>query len=184
MREKKLKIVEHVGQSDANAEAAKRLGPDRSGTGQVRHGPLGDRLGYVLRRAQMSVFQIFFEALGQHDIRIGQYSVLTIIETNPGLSQTQVAEALEIKKTNFVAVVDTLEARGLVRRAATPGDRRSYALFLTREGEVLMRKLHKIAVGSEQQIVDRIGATQYERLFAPLWAIAAMGKQSDDGGGL
>ena len=154
---------------------------DGSGRRKVVYGELDDRLGYVLRRAQIAVFQMFFDAFAQAGIRIGQYSVLTIIEHNPGLSQTQVAEALGIKKTNFVAVIDTLEGRGLVRRAATPNDRRSYALFLTAEGRALMPRLHAISAEHEQQIIDRVGAGQHQRLFAPLRSLAAMADQTDDG---
>jgi DNA-binding MarR family transcriptional regulator len=70
----------------------------------------------VLRRAQLAVFQDFFMAFAPFDIRPAQYSVLTVIERNPGLTQSQVAEALGIKRTNFVGMLDALEARGLTER--------------------------------------------------------------------
>lgn len=144
----------------------------------VDHGPLGERLGYILRRAQLAIFEDFIAACARYDIRPGQYSVLTVIEQNPGLSQTRVAEALGIKKTNFVAMVDAFEQRGLVRRAATPGDRRSYALYLTDAGKTLMRKLHRVAEQHESRIVDRIGPLMHKRMFSALAAIASM----SDGG--
>ena len=81
-------------------------------------GPLPELIGYVLRRAQLAVFQDFFAAFAPFDIRPAQFSVLTIIERNPGLTQTQVAEALGIKRTNFVGMLDELEKRGLAERAA------------------------------------------------------------------
>ena len=90
-------------------------------------GPLPELIGYVLRRAQLAVFQDFFAAFAPFDIRPAQFSVLTIIERNPGLTQTQVAEALGIKRTNFVGMLDELEKRGLAERRQAR-DKRSYAL--------------------------------------------------------
>ena len=68
------------------------------------------------------MFRDFFAVFAPFDIKPAQYSILTIIERNPGLKQAQVCDALGIKRTNFVAMIDELERRGLVRRAESPGD--------------------------------------------------------------
>lgn len=140
--------------------------------GAVDYGPLDRRLGYALRRAQVAVFHDFFEAFSKHDLRPAQYSVLTIIQHNPGLPQGRVAEALGIQKTNFVAMIGALEARGLVRREPSKQDRRIHGLFLTREGEKLMVKLHKAADDHEARIRKRVGEKAYDALFKPLGLIA------------
>jgi DNA-binding MarR family transcriptional regulator len=144
------------------------------------YGALNDRLGYALRRAQIAVFRDFFDAFAEFDIRPGQYSVLTIVERNPGLSQTQVCDALGIQKANFVSVLDTLVERGLVDRKPTPKDRRSYALFLTGSGKLLIRKLHRIAELRERRYIERIGTESYRRTFAALWALAALDGEHED----
>jgi len=119
-------------------------------------GPLPDLIGYVLRRAQLAVFQDFFAAFAPFDIRPAQFSVLTIIERNPGLTQTQVAEALGIKRTNFVGMLDELETRGLAERRQTARDKRSYALYLTADGAALMRKLRPVLKAHEARMVARL----------------------------
>ena len=144
-------------------------------------GQLSDRLGYVLRRAQVAVFKDFDVMFNEVDIRPIQYSILTLIECNPGLSQTQVCDALGIKKPNFVAMLDGLEGRGLVRRAPTPGDRRTYALFLTDEGRTLMRKLHKLAARHEQNIIDIVGADMRKLMFVHLGSLTGLRKRSAGG---
>ncbi|MEN3384710.1 MAG: hypothetical protein V7608_4754, partial [Hyphomicrobiales bacterium] len=63
---------------------------------EIDLGPLPELIGYVLRRAQLVVFQDFFSAFAPFDISPAQFSVLTVIERNPGLTQTQVAAALGI----------------------------------------------------------------------------------------
>jgi DNA-binding MarR family transcriptional regulator len=142
--------------------------------GSVDYGPLHDDLGYVLRRAQLAVFQRFFETFAAFDIRPAQYSVLTVIERNAGVSQAQAADALGIKKPNFVAMIDDLEARGLARRVPAEDDRRYHGLYLTDEGRALMVKLHRIAAARERAIVEELGPTEYRRLREQLRAVAEL----------
>ena len=138
----------------------------------IEFGPLNHRLGYALRRAQLAVFHDFFDAFAKMDIKPAQYSVLTIIESNPGLPQGRVAEALGIQKTNFVVMIACLERRELVMRKPSKHDRRIYSLFLTREGSTLMAKLHDRAQRHEERIMERVGHQTYNALFAPLRLLA------------
>ena len=90
-------------------------------------GPLPELIGYVLRRAQLVVFQDFFNAFAPFEISPAQFSVLIVIERNPGLTQSQVAAALGIKRTNFVGLLDELERRLLAERRQAARDKRSSA---------------------------------------------------------
>lgn len=141
---------------------------------EINYGRLHDDLGYVLRRAQLAVFQKFFETFAAFDIRPAQYSVLIVIEMNAGISQAQAADALGIKKPNFVTMIDGLEARGLARRVPAENDRRFHGLYLTDEGRALMAKLHKTAAVQEREIVERLGATEYRQLREQLRAVAEL----------
>jgi len=145
---------------------------DPAASREIALGPLTERLGYVMRRAQIAVFQDFFASFAARDISPAQYSTLTVIEANPGLSQTRVADALGIKKSNFVAMIGTLERRGLVRRDAAPGDRRTYRLFLSPAGRALIGELHGLAEAHDRRIRNLIGADAFDALFAPLRSIA------------
>jgi DNA-binding MarR family transcriptional regulator len=122
------------------------------------------------------VFRDFFAAFESYDIRPGQYSILTIIECNPGLNQSEVSEALGIKRANFVAMIDELERRGLLRRDSTPSDRRSYALVLTDSGRRLMRALHAAADTHERRLVETLGEENVPPTFAALAKLARLGE--------
>jgi DNA-binding MarR family transcriptional regulator len=107
----------------------------------VKLGVLNDHLGYFVRRLQIWVFQDFMRALARVDIRPAQYSVLVVVEANPGLSQSDIAEFLGIERARLVRLLDRLEKRGLTERRASPRDRRSHALYLTREGQRALTKI-------------------------------------------
>jgi DNA-binding MarR family transcriptional regulator len=136
-------------------------------------GPLGDSFGYLLRRAQVVVFQRFFDLFAEFDIRPAQYSVLTVIERNPGLSQTRLADALGIKKTNLVAIIDILEQRGLARRRPTENDRRSHALFLTPRGTVLIDRLHRMDAALDQGLSRLMNGNERRRFCDVLRQVAS-----------
>ena len=144
----------------------------------IDYGALNRRLGYMLRRAQIAVFRDFFTEFEPFDIRPGQYSILTIIESNPGLKQTEVSEALGIKRANFVAMIDELEGRGLVRRDAAPNDRRSNALVLTDAGRRLIGQLHEAADRHEGRIAALMGSDAVASLFDRLGKLARMDDSS------
>lgn len=101
----------------------------------VDYGPLANDVGYMLRRAQLWVFQDFIRTLAPLDLRPAQYSVLVIIHHNPGLSQIALASALGIERARLVRLLDQLEERSLVERRPSANDRRSHAMHLTLEGE-------------------------------------------------
>ena len=86
-------------------------------------GTLTQHLGYLMRRAQLWIFQDFIRTLAVLDIRPAQYSVLMVIEHNPGLTQSRASAALGIKRTNFVVLLDGLESRGLAERRPAASDR-------------------------------------------------------------
>lgn len=104
-------------------------------------GALPDFVGYMLRRAQIAVFDDFMRHSKAIDLRPGQFSTLLIVEANPGAKQSDVAAALGIQGTNFVALINQLEKRGLVERRAL--DRRSYGLHLTADGRALLKQALK-----------------------------------------
>lgn len=162
---------QQAGRNDVSS--AKRKEEDVATETPVDLGPLGDSFGYLLRRAQVAVFQSFFDLFAEFDIRPAQYSVLTVIERNPGLSQTRLADALGIKKTNLVAIIDLLEQRGLARRRPSENDRRSHALFLTPKGTVLIGRLHRRDAELDQDLSRLMNGNERRRFCDVLRQVAS-----------
>ncbi|MBJ7554384.1 MarR family winged helix-turn-helix transcriptional regulator [Marinomonas spartinae] len=101
----------------------------------IDFGMLEESVGYRLRRAQMNFFAKFSELCSDLGISPGLFSVLVIVEKNPGLTQTAVAQALGNDRSAMVAAVDKLENMKLIERRPAKNDRRSYALFMTKYGQ-------------------------------------------------
>jgi DNA-binding MarR family transcriptional regulator len=128
------------------------------GTGRpVNMGVMHGYLGYLLRRAQLLAYADFIAELAELNLSPGQFGVLTVIDTNPGLRQSEVSSALGIQKTNFVAVLNGFERRGLAVRKSAAGDRRSYALYLTPAGKTLLKRARAAQARHEARLVERLG---------------------------
>jgi DNA-binding MarR family transcriptional regulator len=119
-------------------------------------GHLSGLVGYAVRRAQLTIFRDFLRSFSKVNIRPIQYGVLTVIEQNPGLKQSQVCSAIGIKRANFVALLNELERRGLAKRDRTPSDQRANALYLTKKGKAFMRELRKINKTHESRMTAHL----------------------------
>lgn len=137
-------------------------------------GLLPELLGFHLRCAQVTVFQHFHRTLGDAEISPPQLGALLLIEANPGISQSAIAEALRFDRSTLVQIADRLEGRGLVVREPSASDRRSHALKLTPAGTRLLGRLkeqvrtHEAQVGAVFDAEERrvlIGLL--ERLYSP-----------------
>ena len=144
---------------------------DRATAVEIDLGPLPHLVGYMLRRAQLAVFQDFWRGYEPFDIRPAQYAVLIVIERNPGLRQSQISSALNIKRANLVALLDSLESRGLAKREPVATDRRSYALHLTDDGAALMRQLAELNAVHEARVNSIIGEPGRQELLRLLHGI-------------
>lgn len=141
----------------------------------VQLGYLDGLLGYSLRRAQLAVFQDFLVKMKDFDLRPAQFSVLAIIQANPGLKQSRVSEALGINRANFVALLDELEQRKLARRAPAASDRRSNALYLTPKGEAFLHDaFHHLQTHHERRLDETLGKADKQHLIALLAKLAAL----------
>jgi DNA-binding MarR family transcriptional regulator len=160
--------------SRAEASAATRAvnGREHPGTRGLALGMLNASVGYMLRRAQLAVFADFGATLAELDLRPGQFAALMVIDRNRGVTQSEVCATLGIWRTNFVAVIDDLERRGLARRVSSPGDRRSKALALTAAGEQMLQRAAELQRAHETRVGRRLGPGGREQLLRILGQLA------------
>lgn len=78
------------------------------------------------------------------------------MERNPGLTQTAVAQALGNDRSAMVAAVDKLEQMKVIERRPAKNDRRSYALFMTKQGEDFFKTLSERVMEHEQAMAKRL----------------------------
>ena len=105
-------------------------------------------LGYNARRASLAIIEQFHIDMASFDLRPVDFSVLSLIRHNPGITSRQLCHALNIQPPNMVVFLKSFEKRKLVEREPHPTDGRAMGLTLTESGEVLMQAAEKTAKDS------------------------------------
>jgi DNA-binding MarR family transcriptional regulator len=163
--------------SKAASGEATKVGKETSdGAGEVdalQLGELSDLLGYVLKRAQLKVFEDFLRCVESLQLTPAQFSVLILLEKNPGRNQTEIANTLGILRPNFVAMLDGLESRDLCTRMRSTNDRRSHILLLTDKGRAVLQRAKKLVASKhEARLNELLGPTNRAALLSMLLKIS------------
>jgi DNA-binding MarR family transcriptional regulator len=130
----------------------------------VELGMLDDIVGYSLRRAQVVVYQDYVRTVGSLDVRPAQFAAMTIIATNPGLSQSMLATTMGIDRSGAVILIDALEAKNFARRVPSPTDRRTYAIVLTEAGQAMLARLKEKVAEHDRRITHRLSEQERTQL--------------------
>ncbi len=117
-----------------------QLADTLSTDGPIEIGELEDSFGFLIRMTQVRVFEAFFNGVGQHELKPGEYSVLWLISLNPNVRQGEVARRLSIKPAHMTKVIQRLEGRNFLTRHIPDNDRRSVRLKLTDDGQQFVEK--------------------------------------------
>jgi DNA-binding MarR family transcriptional regulator len=141
--------------------------------GALRLGELSGLLGYALKRAQLKVFEDFLRCVAPLQLTPAQFSVLLLLDNNPGRNQTEIANTLGILRPNFVAMLDALESRDLCARMRSTNDRRSHILMLTDKGRAVLARAKKlVATKHEARLNELLGPANRVALLEMLAKIA------------
>lgn len=124
--------------------------------------------------AARSVSRIYDEAFRPLGIKGTQFSLLIAIKQAGPRSISFLADKLAMERTTLTRNVRVLENRGLVEVAAE-GYRRSRELSLTREGEALLEKALPVWRATQEQVIARLGAEDWDKAGALLDRLAALG---------
>jgi DNA-binding MarR family transcriptional regulator len=114
----------------------------------------------------------FAERVGALGVDPPTVGLLRMIATQPGRSQQSLAVELGVVRSRVVALIDSLEAKGLVERRRSTQDRRNHALHLTAEGTALMGRMRDVGMAHEQEICAALTGQQRTLLIELLTAIA------------
>lgn len=97
--------------------------------------------GFYIRRLQQIAVAVFLEETADWGITPVQFAALAAVALHPGMDQRTLAGTIGFDTSTIGGVVDRLEARGLVRRNASPDDRRVRLLTASEDGQRLLAEI-------------------------------------------
>ncbi len=119
-------------------------------------------LGYNARRTALIIIEAFLDRMSVYGLRPVDFSTLSLVAHNPGITSRQLCAALAILPPNLVRIVADLDKRGLLQRKPHPTDGRAIGLHLSVEGRKMMREAEATVLALEDAASSRL--TVDERL--------------------
>lgn len=156
-----------------NARAAKDGAAQATGepTDPLDTRYLESLIGYNARRAALTVIGVFLERMAPYGLRPVEFSTLSLIHHNPGVTARQLCHCLGLQPPNMVGTINTFEQRGLIERRPHPKDGRAQGLHLTASGQSLMQQAELTAAELETEAAHKLSAGERKRLMALLQKI-------------
>lgn len=121
-----------------------------------RVNPMDRFVGYKIRRIKHAIISELNDILSAFDLRIMDFAVLSIIETNPGIFQNEITRLVGAEPPALVLSLDRLEKADYLVRQLSPADRRLRTLHLTAEGKKLIKKVTAKVEQQERRIKGAI----------------------------
>lgn len=128
----------------------------------VRQDVLLGFLFHDVARMRRRASDVFMKPYG---LTRAQWWVLASLARQDGMTQTALADDLEMGKANLGVVVESLEAGGWVKRVGTPSDMRAKRVFLTRAAVALVRRMFQAEVEFNELTLTQLTRKEREQLF-------------------
>lgn len=130
----------------------------------------GPRFSYVIGRLHRVLRSTLDEGIAEHGITLAQYTALSILAEQPGLSNAQLARRSFMSAQSANQVLLALSKQGLVRRKLDPGHARISPTVLTARGRSVLNACERVVDAAEQVMLRGLEAGQKKRLLADLRA--------------
>lgn len=128
-------------------------------------------LGYNCRRAALAIIDEFLARFAVYGLRPVEFSVLSVIYHNPGVTSRQICNTLGILSPNLVRIVQGFDERGLIERTPHKADKRAIGLTLSAAGRKLMRRAEQEALALEGDVAAALKQEERETLIKLLQRI-------------
>ena len=114
----------------------------------------------------------FAERLGKLKLVPRHAGILRILNSSPAITQQTLATTLGMVPSQLVALVDEMEALGLIERRENPDDRRRYALHITAKGRSTLEMIGRVSREHSQALLAAISEDEQRQLAILLQRIA------------
>jgi MarR family transcriptional regulator for hemolysin len=125
-------------------------------------------LGFLLHDISRLLRKRFDRRAHTLGLTRAQWSAIIHLQRNEGITQTGLAEILEVEKITLARLIDRLEAAGWVERRPHPRDRRANCLYLTEQVYPVLDRMQALARETRSEALNGLSAEEQERLLDAL----------------
>lgn len=129
---------------------------------------LSSLIGYNARRASLVLMNVFANAVEGHALKVVEFSMLSLIKANPGITNSALCTVLGLLPPNAVGTIQSLIRQGFVVKRPHLQDGRAYGLFTSEEGYALASTLEERLITAERTRLKHLTAKEQRQLIALL----------------
>ena len=146
--------------------------------------PVRRTLGFLLRDTSRLMRRRFVQRSRELGLPLNrsEAAVLVHVDREPGMSQAQLAEQLDMEAISLVRLIDSLQEAGLIERRPHAHDRRIRTLFLTEAAQPILAQVRAVAAEVRAQAFTGMPEEAQEALLDLL--VRVRGNLATPGGGL
>ena len=127
--------------------------------------------GFLLHDVARLMRTVFDRRGKELGLTRSQWWVLTMLYAKEGVTQSELADFMELEKATLGRLLDRLEEKGWVERRTDVLDRRVNRLYLTDKVQEVMRALRKTAADVRNDALGDMGDSERERFVDTLLKI-------------
>jgi len=131
-------------------------------------------LGYNLAQASIPTSKAFRRHIAPLGLTQVEFTVLTLLHSNRGVTQRQLGRALGAAPSNLTNLLGRLEGKRLIRRRRGTVDARTQTIALTESGAALARKALAASVEMEHNVLRALSDGERSILFELLQKVARL----------
>jgi len=137
-------------------------------------------VGYATTLAGVAINKRFAKDLATLGLRMAEFSILLLVDTNAEVNQKALGETLDISAPNLAVVLDRMTERGWLRRERSERDRRAHLIRLTPRGRTLSRRARRLSLTSEAGVLAPLSAAERALLIELLHRVVRGARRRAD----
>lgn len=141
--------------------------------GGLQPGVLEENISYLTRVVRSAAQQSAPDHLGKFELLGGQLTAMALIAANEGVSQNDLAQAMQMTKSQMTVLVQDLVVREIVDRTPSAADRRYNALTLTGKGARLWKRVREGLVAHSESVLSVLEPAERKELVRLLQKLTA-----------
>jgi DNA-binding MarR family transcriptional regulator len=127
---------------------------------------------WLLGRAAARGHRLVAQALAGEGMRMMHHAVLSAVAELEPVSQAELGRSLSVDPKDMVAIVNDLQAAGLVTRTPDPGDRRKNVIAISASGRRRLHRTEQLGGRANDELTAGLTPAEREQLISLLTRIA------------
>ena len=127
-----------------------------------------DSFGWIINVLASQATKKLDQELKPYGITASLWPTLMCLWEEEGVTQREIAKKSQVENSTTTRTLDKLEKLGLVKRQQDPNSRRSFHIYLTKEGRLLKDLVQPIPVAINDSMQSALNDAEQKELLSLL----------------